>query len=352
VAGTVVIMTCEGSAGAQHVARRLQERGADPVLFDVAEFPARARLSSWVGPGGTIDWQLSVDDRQVASAEVAALWVERLPVPVLPCRTTDSATTDYLQGESRALVEDVCTTLTCPVVPAVPATMRTAAGKLLQLKTAGELGFDLPHTLVTNDPEALLDFYCRHDGDVVTKAPEQLPSYHPAEDLVRYTERVAARDLVHVQDVALGPVIVQPRLSKSIEVRATVVGDRVFAAEIHSQRSARSSLDWRKYDLRRTPYRCHELPSAVVARCVRLVGSLRLRYGCIDLVVTPDGRYVFLEVNPDGQFLWIEQLTGLPITAALCDLLLGVDPGTGPPTGRTATGGVGTRTTPARAEQR
>ena len=45
----------------------------------------------------------------------------------------------------------------------------------------------------------------------------------------------------------------------------------------------------------------------------------------IDLVVTPDGRYVFLEINPNGQFLWVEQLTGLPISRAIAALLIRAD---------------------------
>jgi hypothetical protein len=36
-----------------------------------------------------------------------------------------------------------------------------------------------------------------------------------------------------------------------------------------------------------------------------------------DLRLTPDGRYVFLEINPAGQFLWIEQMTGQKIAATL-----------------------------------
>ena len=53
-----------------------------------------------------------------------------------------------------------------------------------------------------------------------------------------------------------------------------------------------------------------------------LVKALGLCFGAIDLVLTPDGRYVFLEINPSGQWEWIESLTGLPISEALCDLFL------------------------------
>jgi hypothetical protein len=41
-----------------------------------------------------------------------------------------------------------------------------------------------------------------------------------------------------------------------------------------------------------------------------------------DIVRSRDGDYVFLETNPYGQWLWIEDLTGLPITSAIADALL------------------------------
>ena len=53
---------------------------------------------------------------------------------------------------------------------------------------------------------------------------------------------------------------------------------------------------------------------------------LGLLYGAIDLVETPDGRHVFLELNPSGEFFWLEQQPGLPISAALADILLGLAP--------------------------
>jgi hypothetical protein len=41
------------------------------------------------------------------------------------------------------------------------------------------------------------------------------------------------------------------------------------------------------------------------------------------MIVTPDGGYVFLELNPNGQWLWIELITGAPITDAIVALLVG-----------------------------
>jgi glutathione synthase/RimK-type ligase-like ATP-grasp enzyme len=47
-----------------------------------------------------------------------------------------------------------------------------------------------------------------------------------------------------------------------------------------------------------------------------------LEFGCIDMILTPDGEYVFLEINPSGQWLWVQKKTGLPIAEAIADLLI------------------------------
>ena len=46
-------------------------------------------------------------------------------------------------------------------------------------------------------------------------------------------------------------------------------------------------------------------------------------YGAFDFIVTPEGRYVFLEINPGGQYMWVEAKTEMPITEALADALCG-----------------------------
>ena len=48
---------------------------------------------------------------------------------------------------------------------------------------------------------------------------------------------------------------------------------------------------------------------------------LGLVFGSIDMIVTPQGDYVFLEVNPSGQFDWIARLSGLPIYEHLAAML-------------------------------
>jgi hypothetical protein len=54
----------------------------------------------------------------------------------------------------------------------------------------------------------------------------------------------------------------------------------------------------------------------------RVLDVLGLEMGIVDIKETPDGEFVWLEVNPQGQFLFLEGLTGEPLTDYFTDYLI------------------------------
>jgi glutathione synthase/RimK-type ligase-like ATP-grasp enzyme len=252
---------------------------------------------------------------------VKAIWYRR-PDPPIPHREiADPATQRMIAEECRSYIHDVWDCLDCLWVPGPPHVMQRAQTKAYQLQVAAALGFEIPPTLFTNSPEDFREFYRRHNGRIVSKLAGHALQHAFGTTFTRYTEMVSTRDLSYAATLRYCPAIFQAYVPKRLELRITVVGEEVFAAEIHSQHSHRTRIDWRRYDLHQTPHLPHELPDEVRAGCLQLVKKLGLCYGAIDMVLTPDGRYVFIEINPNGQFMWIEFLTGLPITGALCDLM-------------------------------
>jgi glutathione synthase/RimK-type ligase-like ATP-grasp enzyme len=109
-------------------------------------------------------------------------------------------------------------------------------------------------------------------------------------------------------------VIFQRHVAAVADLRVTIIGDEIFAAavdlsDLSYDVDVRLNLNARLV--------AHDLPEDVAAMLRTLMQHLGLLYGAIDLRLTEDGRYVFLEINPAGQFLYVEQQTGQPITAAL-----------------------------------
>ena len=136
-----------------------------------------------------------------------------------------------------------------------------------------------------------------------------------------YTHKLEDRDLSRFDDLSLAPCMLQQRLDKQSELRVTVVGERVFAVEIDSQSNMKALDDMHRGPLASLPKNVVKLDNTTSERCIRLVKSLDLRYGAIDLVIERNGAITFLEVNPTGEWYWIEHETQLPITEAMVDFL-------------------------------
>jgi glutathione synthase/RimK-type ligase-like ATP-grasp enzyme len=102
-----------------------------------------------------------------------------------------------------------------------------------------------------------------------------------------------------------------------------VIGKRVFAVAIDSQSQKEARHDWRRSEVQQLPHSPFTLPVDIESKCVDLVEALGLAFGAIDLVLTPEGEFVFLEINPNGQWAWIQQVCPtMPLREALADLLI------------------------------
>ncbi len=89
----------------------------------------------------------------------------------------------------------------------------------------------------------------------------------------------------------------QEFLEKQCDLRVTLIGDEVFVTEIYPL-SEHTRVYYRA-DYRALRYASHEgLPETVREALLAINRAYHLVYSAMDLVYTPDGRYVFLEVNP------------------------------------------------------
>jgi len=318
----IIILSKPDDAHADHVESKLRARAAAFVRFDPADFPRAAEITLSYSSTGRRRCALRAGDGELDLDVLSAIWYRRPGRPRAHAALGDGLAAEFAEQECSSFVQSLWSSLDCLWFPAPPATVKQAGHKAAQLKLAGALGFELPPTLITNSSAELLAFYRQHNGNIVSKMAGHSFQSTVGAQFSRYTEVVSTRDIAHAQGIRYCPMIFQAYVPKAVELRVTVVGDQVFAAEIHSQESNHTRVDWRRYDFYKTPYSVHELPRDVNERCLSIVERLGLRYGAIDMVVTPDGRYVFIEINPNGQYLWVEYETGLPISEAVCDLLM------------------------------
>jgi len=197
-----------------------------------------------------------------------------------------------------------------------------AQRKFPQLRLARELGLTVPRTVVTNDPQQARAFQREVAGPLLCKSMKA-HAFRDADATAFIFSRKVEPDefLEAAEQMAHCPTLLQEYVAKDHELRVTIFGEKVFCCRIDSQNVSGAESDWRRVDPFKVPHRIVDLDARIEAALKRMMAAHDLSYGAFDLIVTPEGNPVFLELNPNGQWLWIELITGAPLSQAAFDLL-------------------------------
>lgn len=304
---TILVVTWSGDSPAvAAVCAQLEARGERVFRFDTDRFPSTTRISFELAARSThlrfVSTSGAVDAR-----DVRAVWSRRSRIGERLSPDLSPSMRRACIDESRAVLHGCLAQLDAFHVDREAAVLR-ASHKPLQLRWALEIGFDVPRTLLTSDGAEARRFAREPLRTLVAKPLTHFRIDEGERARVVLTSRVESRDLEDDAALAVCPTLLQEEVAKALELRVIVVGDEVFAAAVDADAYDHTAVDWRA-GARELADRwfAHELPLEVAARVVELVRRFELHYGAIDMILTPDGRYVFLEINPQGEFSWLEE---------------------------------------------
>nr|WP_294861143.1 hypothetical protein [uncultured Fluviicola sp.] len=180
--------------------------------------------------------------------------------------------------------------------------------KIEFLEKCALLQIEIPKTLITKSKQYLLDFWGDCNREIITKSlafPYECINYNEADEIesyqLGYTVPVGQHEMQSLPDY-FDLSIFQEKLNKEFEIRTIYLDGKTYSQAIFSQSRAEASLDYRLgYDsgMKTCNY---TLPAFVEEQVQKLMKELDLNFGSLDIVVTKDKRYVFLEVNPNGQY--------------------------------------------------
>lgn len=315
----ILVISSPNDVHATAVMSRLRAEGGAAELLDLSEFPRNGRLSIELDGDGTTRRRMTAGGTRIDFEDCRVAWWRRPQPFEIDDSIQPGADRNFAYGECHAAVSGLWLTLE-PFWINHPTKDEEAARKVYQLEVAKALGFTIPETCITSDPAAARAFVAGNGtGAVIYKA------FSGTLEAWRETRILKANELDLIDGVRYAPVIFQRYIPASADLRITVIGTRVFACAIDTRKTD-YPVDFRMV-MDQAEMRAFELPRALEQRLVDYVRRLGLVYGAIDMRLTPDGEYVFLEINPSGQWLFVEQRTGLPITEALADLMIREDEG-------------------------
>lgn len=226
----------------------------------------------------------------------------------------------FAENESRRAFLSFVSVLDCKWVNRKENIVRVSSNKLYQQQIAQRCGLKTPQTIISNDPESVMTFSSEKNG-LLLKTLGYMKLDAAGNDFL-YSERFSHEELLSSPDaIRACPVFAQQYVEKRYEYRVMIVGSQILTCRIDSQASPMTMTDWRHYDFDNVEHIRAELPIEVQRRLLHFMRETELNYGAIDLIETPAGEYVFLEVNPCGQWGWIEHYAGLPIPQAVANML-------------------------------
>jgi hypothetical protein len=293
------------------VRHALDELGAPYALFNQRKF-ASAEAAVEVA-AGRVTGRFRLNGDSFALEEVTAVFTRMMDDRHLP-ELEGEPSGSPLRRRCRALHDALSrwTEISDARVVNRAAAMGSNFSKPYQAQLIRSYGFEVPETLVTNDPDLVREFLARH-GRIIYKSISGVRSI---------VQTLTDEDLGRLNLIRLCPVQFQAYV-EGTNLRVHTVGRRVFATAIST-----GATDYR-YAHRQVgdPAELREVEPAdwLAEKCLALADGLGLAFAGIDLKITPDDRVYCFEVNPSPAFSYYESHTGQPISRAVARYLAGMD---------------------------
>ncbi|MFK7969079.1 MAG: grasp-with-spasm system ATP-grasp peptide maturase [Bacteroidia bacterium] len=174
--------------------------------------------------------------------------------------------------------------------------------KMETLRLARSLGLNIPTSLITGNRTRLLAFIEKHKA-VITKPISEVATYNTSElNCGIFTTSVTTTRAQELPE-SFHPALFQAQVEKYCELRCFFMAGEFHTMAIFSQADDKTSVDFRNYNQEfSNPTVPFALPESIKEKLTILMDRLELDTGSIDIIYTPEKKYVFLEVNPVGQF--------------------------------------------------
>jgi hypothetical protein len=180
--------------------------------------------------------------------------------------------------------------------------------KVLDLYLAKECGLKIPDTLITNIKEDLINFKKKY-GRIITK-PIKNPYIYIEKEEIYFTDHnfLVEDNYIEQLDNYFTISKYQEYIEKEIEVRIFYFDGIFFSMAIFSQNDDKTKIDFRNYNHQKlnkeVPF---TLPKYIIRKLKKLLKKKNINTCSIDLILTPENEFVFLEINPQGQFGWVSK---------------------------------------------
>lgn len=303
----LLVLTTSEDATANYAAQVFNAAGLEFLRLDTDAATDRLRFSY------SRNATLTYSERHLKIDKITNIWLRR-PTSFGPIEVEDkTGFSRHAANEWAEAIEGVLGILPVEFWVNHPTKNALASHKIEQLHRARLLGLRVPETLLTQSWEEAAQFWEDSRGRLITKPLScgYVEAAHPTDDTIIYTSPVPQKPSSDDDSLLQRcPTLFQEHIDKQLDVRITIIDDEDVWVGL---RSPHDHVDVRFREMRGVEY-CELRPPAAVRNLVlALCRSYHLCYAAVDMCVTDDGEWYFLEINPDGQWAWLDLVGGTNI---------------------------------------
>lgn len=302
------------------VEEALLKQGVTPFRLDTDQFPQTIQLTAYVNRQGLKHYIID-GDRCINIEQIQAVWLRKIWTPQLNSELEPPFREGCIRESQAALLGFLDALSEVRWIDS-PEDINFAENKLRQLRIAREVGLSIPRTLVTNNPQEVRAFFEQLEGNMIAKMLTPLSYSMEGSSFFVYTTPVKAEDLVDAESLCYSPMVFQETIPKQQELRIIYIAGKCFAGALNATLYSQATMDWRKAPLATDSWEPAQLPLEITNRLNLLMEKFKLLFGAIDMIKTPTGNYVFLEVNPTGEWGMLERDLNYPIAEAIAHALV------------------------------
>jgi glutathione synthase/RimK-type ligase-like ATP-grasp enzyme len=315
----ILIISNEEDLTADYVVLELERRGLPFLRINTENYPVSIHLEANYEESSR-NIYITHPNGKLDINTISSIWYRRPGSPCISSNISNPSIRNYAFNESLAFLQSFYKLLPDKWLNH-PFNISAAESKPYQLSLAQKVGFNIPNTIITTSPKNILQFYNKHNGKIIAKPVRNASFSSKDGEYIVYTSRVNNIDISSFSLVQYAPSIFQQEITKKLDLRVTIVDSKLFCAAIESQTHEETMVDWRRGEIIDLKHKPFSLPKDIRKMCFKLLNLLNLRFGAIDLILSSENNYYFLEINPNGQWAWIEERLDFPISAAIVDAL-------------------------------
>ena len=253
--------------------------------------------------------QVSINNREelttIGNNQVKRLWMRRGSLPLyreLKKKSTKRSTQRALSKDQEVVHEIIESTF-----PTRIGSFQKEKNNnlLIDLIIAKKAGFKVPATVVTNNRKNAIEFVTKHK--CITKHLKYPPqvfltttySTNPG------TQKVSRLEIEEMDD-QFAPLLLQELIIKKWELRIFVFEKKIYCI-CGIARAKVPQIDQRYIPIHKIRFVPFELDNKIKNCIHKYMDLSQLHTTSLDVLVSKDDVYYFLESNPMGQFDWVSQ---------------------------------------------